>query len=410
MASGHFTLAKQSIEERVEHALEVFDDFDVSQKLFLSILEDAQEENDNYGLVKCNFGLGYIEKSRGDFGKATIYYLEGIRYAKEAAYDGSTKDLINMMKNVGTIFLKFQNYELAQKYYDEAISIADQGALISEYVRLMYANSRLQKAQGYNKDAIALLESTFGHFSHISNNTIALIYNELGLLYSEERISHKALDNFNKLLDFLANKEDLRAKYGPWALHNLGNLYFEVGEYETASEHFSLALDQKHLLGDDSSSLFITLKDLGESHLMAGDMDAAERYLNEAQEYYASAKNVPEHYQLFKLLGEVAKSRGDINAYSSFQEGYAKNLESYLEERKQVEASDKKYNLELITQRYFAMVAEQERNQQIVFYSAIGISSLVMTLLLVVSIFYYRKWKLRRDLEQAIRPLTTHDF
>ncbi len=393
----------------MEEALKSFDDYELTQKLFLEILEDAKNQSNYYGLVKANFSLGYIQKQQGDFGKAVIYYLEGIRYASDADYQNVSNDLVKLLKNTGTIFMKFKNYELAEKYYHQASELASESGLTNEYVRLLYAHSRLLQARGNVEEAIVLLESTFGNFNSISNSTVALIYNKLGGLYSQTGKIQKADATFSKLISFVTGKENLEAVYKTKAYHNLGNLYFLAKDYPKAAEYFEQALELKEEREANAGSIFLTSKDLGEALMMTGRLNEAEFYLLKAEELYNQAKNVADHYEVYKFLGVISKNRGDMESYANYQDLYAMNLEEYVAEREEIEASDKKYNLDLITERYFAMVAEQERNKQIVFYSTIGISSLFFMLVAVFGIFYYRKWKLRKDLEEAIRPLT-QDF
>lgn len=381
-------------------------DRELAEKLSLGILEDAKAENSTIGLVRSNYYLGYLQKRKGDLGKAIIYYLEGIRYGESAKYDGANKDLVGLLKNTGTIFMKFQNYDLAEKYFQEASELASSSGLINEYVRLMYAHARLLKAKGQLSDAILILESTFDDFSAVSNKTIANIYSLLGSLYAESKDFQNADETFDKLILFVKDKEGLQSEFLTRAYHNLGMTAFTAGDYEVAAEHYKEALILKKKYALEDESIFLTSKDLGESLMMSGDIRKAEKYLLDAEKLYSSASSVSKHYEVFKLLSIINKKKGDLSNYSRYQDLYAQNLEAYVAERHEIEASDKKYNLDLITERYYAMVAEQERNKQITFYSKVGGASLVSLLFMVIGIFYYRKWKLKKDLEQAIKPLT----
>ena len=168
---------RQNFRERTETVLSLLTtDKAKAEELALDILVDAQKEESDIGLVRSNYYLGYLQKRKGDLGKAVIYYLEGIRYANDADYEGVEKDLVGLFKNTGTIFMKFKNYELAEKYYEQASELASTSGLINEYVRLMYAHARLLKSQGNVEQAIVLLESTFDNFNSVSNKSIANIY------------------------------------------------------------------------------------------------------------------------------------------------------------------------------------------------------------------------------------------
>ena len=114
---------------------------------------------------------------------------------------------------------------------------------------------------------------------------------------------------------------------------------------------------------------------------------------------------VPTSYALYKFLGIIRKHNGDIAGYTSYQDKYANRLEHFLEEQRKIEAANKKYSLDLITQRYFALVAQEERNKQIQYYSAVGGSFLITLIVFIIAFYQYRKSRLRKDLETSLRPL-----
>ena len=400
--------SKPSLKLQVDSALSLLTpDPENAELLCFKIMEEASNQNDLFGLVRSNYYLGYLNKKNGDFGKAIVYYLEGIRYGTDATYPGIGKDMIGLLKNTGNVFLKFKDYGLAEKYYNDALELARAEEDLNEYARIIYAQSRLFKSQGNYDEAITLLESLFDSFHVLPNGTIALIYNQLGLLHTKKLDSKKAEVSFHKLLSFIDGKSKLIQKYEAKTHHNIGNLHLQVNEYDEAIVSYQKALNllrEKKSVKDEE--LFLTIKDLGEAHLYAGDLAKAQQNFLEAEKYFASSKNIPNYYDLHKFLGLICKEQGNIEDYATYQNTYAQNLEAYVAERHEIEASDKKYNLDLITQRYYAMVAEQERNKQIVFYSQIGGASLISLLMAVVGIFFYRRWKLKKDLEQAIKPFT----
>ncbi|MDW3192872.1 MAG: tetratricopeptide repeat protein [Cytophagales bacterium] len=394
-----------SIESKIDSALSLLSKDKIAcESLSLQILQEAKNTQNSFGLVKSNYILGYLKKSEGDYGKSVIYYLEGIRYAESAEYPEANKDLVNLLQNSGIIFKRFGNYSLAKEYYQKAMNVASLDEDIEKYTHLIYLTSMVLKEEGKYAEATALLESTFSNFNLISKKTIANIYNQIGLISIRANDWESAKINFDKLLDFVKNEEKLFKKYTTRAFHNLGNVYFDQGNYDDAIANYKMALELKHQFSHKSESIFITSKDIGESYLLAGNYDSAIHYLKIAETHYEQSKNTSNYYELFKFIGLVAKAQGNINLYTEYQDLYASSLENYLKEQQKVEATDKKYNLDLITQRYFALVAEQERNQQIQYYSAVGGSFLVTLIVLIIAFFQYRKYRLRKDLEASLKP------
>lgn len=369
-----------------------------------ALLKDATEANDHFAIVKSNYILGYIEKLRGDYGKAVIYYLEGIRYAETSTYDEASKDLVNLLQNTGNIFKKFNNYNLARKYYSEAMEIASINEDFQKYTYLILLNAKVLKEESNFEEAASLLESTFSNFNQINKKTIADIYNQLGLIYTDQGNEQLALENFNKLINLAKADTSSLKLYISRAYQNIGNFYFVHDRFQEAIKHFKIAINFKIKNNASDKSKFISYKDLSESLINIGEYDSAAHYLSFAEKFYDSSIDVTKSYEIFKFKSLIARETGDLNSYASNQGMYSDILEKYHEEQRNTEATDKKYNLDLITQRYFALVAQEERNQQIQYYSAVGGSFLVSLIVLIIAFFQYRKYRLRKDLEASLKP------
>ncbi len=370
----------------------------------ISLLEKSKTENYQFGIVKSNFILGYIEKKNGDYGKSVIYYLEGIRHAENADYEGISRDLIYLFQNTGNIFKKFGNYDLAQKYYSQAMAIAAANEDFEKYTYLVILSAKVLKEEKKYAEAVRLLKNTFSNFNFLSKETVADVYNQLGGIYTQAKEKSLAFENYQKLINFAAKDSILNIKYSSRAYHNLGHLHFQLGEYENAVKYYNKAVILKELYPSSPESLFRTYKDLAESYVLSRNYDSAEIYVNKAEVHYKKAINIPNFYELYKFKSQIKRENGDLEGYAINQSLYATSLENYLAEQREIETTDKKYNLDLITQRYFALVAEQDRNQQIQYYSTVGGSVLVSLILLIITFFQYRKYRLRKDLEASLKP------
>ena len=398
------SLASNDIVNRLDQAIDLLGaDNALSEKIAKSILDESRIEENEYGIVKSNFILGYISKSEGNFGKAVIYYLEGIRFATDADYEDSRKDLLSLLKNTAIIFQQFKNYELSEKYFSKALDVAETLGQPNLYAKLVFVVSKLYLEKGEHDKAVEMLKATFDYFPQIENRTISNIYNQLGLIYVDNGNYTEAVDYYEKLIHFTKNKADL-VSYLHYAYHNLGDVHFRNEEYNKAVEYFSKALHGLKTANTTPKSLFITLKDLGESYLKLGDLGKAEEYLIEAELHFDKSKEAPKFYELHKLLASVSMEKGDFEKYTNYQVTYVSNLEAFLQEQQQIEATDKKYNLDLITQRYFAMVAEQERNEQLQYYASVGAGFFISLILLILGVVQYRKYQLRKSLERELRP------
>ena len=121
-------IGADSISQRVDQITSLISSNpDSAYHLATDLKEESEKKGHDYGIIQSNFILAYInQKTRGDFGKAIIYYLEAIRFAKNSHYDDRIKNLISLHKNCGVIYRKFKAFDLALKYYSKGLDYAEE--------------------------------------------------------------------------------------------------------------------------------------------------------------------------------------------------------------------------------------------------------------------------------------------
>ncbi len=400
----------------VDDALQALgEDYERDEKRFQELTELALDENDYYSLVKCNFVLGFIEEGvHGDYGKAILYYLEGIRYAKHADYDGAKTDLAKMLKNTGMIFSRFNDFENAKDYFEQAMTVAREQSMFDLYGRLMFSMGQLYHENDLHEEALEILNTAFERSEIMPKTEMAKIYNEIGLIYTDLGDLEMALSTFDKLQRFVSSWDNDtsndKVHLVAQCLHNIGNAYLTAGDYEEALSSYKTALAYEKMNADSTYSnisqndIFLTLKDLGESALYLGKLELAIGYFEEAQLLVPDIHSDPQVFGLYKLMGRVFQAQGDMITYSQYQDLYSTTLEGYVSAQQEIEASDKQYSLELITNRYFELVAEQERSRQIRQFAQLGGLALIFVIISILGYYQYSRYRLRRDLETALRP------
>ena len=371
-------------------------------------LDQALRENSKFGSIKFNFILGYAENSQGNFGKAAIHYLDAIRWSENlngGSYETEISDIIGVHESLGNIYEKFNHFEQAQKHYDIAMEVASSNGDSEEFAWILYNSSLMRQRQGEYELGLKQLMTLYKSFSELSNEQIANVYSLTGYLLIDLEKFDEAISTYQKLIRFVDGKEDLKSSITGRALHNIGYAHFKNNDFEKAVHFYRQAqLIRKDL--NDKPGYFITSKELGESYFQLGILDSAKVSLKEAETVLSSGKSHEDYYELYKILANISKSESDYAQASYYQDLYTTRLEEYLEEQRTIEEHDKQYNLDLITQRYFALVAEQKRNDQIKQYSIMGVSVLVSVILIILGYIQYRKYALRRELERELRPLT----
>lgn len=368
-----------------------------------SLLNLASQTKDSYLLVKANYTKAYLlDDVVGDFGKSILYYLEAIRYAEKSDYNGVTNDLISLNKNCGVIFRKFKAYELALQYYNRALEKAILLGNTEEELSLSYNISNVLIDQERVEEAIALLNKLILNVEK-SSADYWKFSNRLGNAYYEAGMYQEAINTH--LLSL--NMNDLSDKNKGYTYHNLARNHFALGNHSTAEVFYHKAIDSKEKLSN-KSYLFSSYKDLGELYLSTKDIPNALAYLNKAEELIELVSN-EKYFDLYKLKADVLFESKQFIAAKKYEDLFSGSLENYILLQEEIQEADKKYNMDLITKRYFDELEKQERIASILFLSKMISGSLLGLLLIVIGYNRYEKLKLRRTIERELIALRIID-
>lgn len=189
---------------------------------------------------------------------------------------------IILLKHLGSSFVFETNYPEAIKFYQQALSIAEEIELWSEV-------------------------------AHINNN-LGVIYNEIGNYKTAYLYLTEALNNYEK--SGISDK-----KIG--ALNNIGLIYLNLKNYEKAREFFNRALDPA-IQPKDTILVVSVLNNIALSYLNETKHDLALSHLHQAIDL---SKQVNNKYGLcisFQLMGNIYLQLDQTSkAYSAYQESIA---------------------------------------------------------------------------------------
>jgi tetratricopeptide (TPR) repeat protein len=189
----------------------------------------------------------------------------------------------NFCYNKGLIYHYGNNFEVAERYYLEALEVinlnnSSLGKYNSEYLTLLiklgdvnYSQGRIEKALEYYLDCRELMEEVFGgdHPDYI------LITRNLGIIFCEMYENDKAE---KYLLEVIKANED------PLALVYLGHIKYSMSRYEMAEEYY---LKNKEILertkGKENYDYAQTLSFLGGLYLQMSRFELAEDYFRESE-------------------------------------------------------------------------------------------------------------------------------
>ncbi|WP_420315751.1 tetratricopeptide repeat protein [Ekhidna sp.] len=372
-----------------------------------SLIFDLKPEYDNSGdfdwLVKTNYFLGYIFKEEGDFGKSIIYYLEAIRYAEESQSELYSDDLISLYNRCGIIFRKFKSYNLAIEYYSKGLALAHLHEKIKNVININYNLAGIYLDQEDYTKAARLLESLLA-YEEISTRKYYDVLNRLCFAF----LKNENYDAAKRYAALIIDKPDESGpKLSAYAYHNLGTIASIHNEYETSDQFFDLGLNfiQSDESLKDKSGEFKLLHDRGKNLVQWGKIADGMDYFEKAEGLISEINQHPEYFNLYKDFANAYYNHGDYSLSKKYEDLYYENLNAYLSVQEEIQETDKRYNMDLITKRYFDEVAKQERIATILLYSKLISGTLLILLLFSVGYNYYQKVKLRRSIIKELIDL-----
>lgn len=392
-------------EARIEQSLRYLSSNNIDSSFLLakSVLSEASDDGDSFGLVKSNFILGYIHHlKRSEYGKAIIYYLEAIRFAEESNSEIFIEDLISIYKNSGVIFRKFKSFDLAEEYYLKGIEKAMFSNNQKEEISLRYNLAIVYKDQDMIKKSIQTLENLLP-ITKVNSKKYFDILNSLGLRYNDLREKDKSLHFLNQLISELP---DENLKMMGYAYHNIATTYLSFQEIDKSIFFFQKAILAKSKLEKNIETvLFSSYHDIGTAYQQSGNLRTSQSYFLEAEKLIPALKLKPEFFQLYKSQADLYYKLANYERAKHYDNLYAKNLNDYLDEQAKIQESEQRFNMDLITKRYFAEVDKQDRIAEIMFASQLTSGGLLTLLLLVIGYHRYQKIMLRRSIERELVAL-----
>lgn len=379
---------------------------DSASSLAMELMDDATRQDDPYGVVQSNFILAYLNQMVfNDYGKAVIYYLEAIRYAKKSNYPGAQKDLISFYKNCGVIFRKFKAYDLSKNYYEKGLELANQLSIEKQIVSIKYNLSGILLDEMDYDGAAAILEILITE--KISGNKYFDILNRLSHIYIKRERYDKAANSLNEIL---SRSDESPKKIIAYAYQNLGTIESIDGDFHQADSLYQLAFQSIQLIESPPvHSVFEIHLDAARNFVLWEKNDIALQTFAKAEELIGKITQLPEYFEIYKSLADLHFALRNYHEAKKYEDLYSKSLNQYLNLQEEIQESDRRYNMDLITKRYFDEVAKQERIASILFYSKLISGSLLALLLFSVGYNWYQKVRLRRSIVKELVNLKVID-
>jgi tetratricopeptide (TPR) repeat protein len=392
-----FVKANEAYEQEVNHISSLIDSYpDSALNLALQFKVDSEKMDNDYGIVQSNYILAYIyDDVFQDYGKSIIYYLEAIRHAENSNYPNVSNDLISLYKNSGVIFRKFKTYDLAIKYYQEGLNLANEHNNKKQLLSISYNLSGIymdMKQYSYAEELItnSLINLEIGSIKYLE------LMNRLSVVYYESGSFKNAIAIQKKIVNLTLES---RLSIHGYSLHNLAESYKMLNILDSASYFYKEAIAFKE--ANEPSSLFSSYVGYAETLTILDKLNLANSFYEKALVLMPNNPR-PEDFDMLKSYADLHFQLGNYSKFKMYNDNYSEYLNSYLRLQEELQETDKRYNMDLITKRYFDEVDKQEKIASILFYSRLTSGSLLILLLAVIGYNRYEKLRVRKSIEQQL--------
>lgn len=236
-----------------------------------------QEIGDQVEVGKTLNLLGLLEWDLGNFDAAMEKFRQASvigRQAGDARLHGAT------LNNLSLVYDELGDYQTSLAQYRQVLEI--------------YSNADFPRGMGDTLGNIGGVYLLLGQFSEAarfylraleiserleSRAAMSQDHGNLGLAYSGMGRTDLALQHFDEALA-LARQAGLKKEQGQW-LRGKANAQIQAGRYDLALESLGAAVETLASVGAQAQ-LLDALHDMGELHLLLGDLVSAEQYFQRA--------------------------------------------------------------------------------------------------------------------------------
>lgn len=268
-------------------AYEALADYDVAEAQWQTALQRAQQayggSHDRVATILHN--LGVLDLRRGDYERAEKYFRQAITMAREL---GNFGELAAVFTDLATLCERGGRLSEAETSAREALAIYDHQALsVPTSARIitlqalsgaLHSQARLDEAEKVALQALQLSQSEYGKRSHYAAaclNLLALIYDTSGRPEESVAMHRQVIELSSEVMG--ADHPQLAAAH-----YNLGMALRKMAKYEEAEAEFHRALEiWEPQLGRQNPLTLYALAAIGSVMLSTERADEAEPILHE---------------------------------------------------------------------------------------------------------------------------------
>jgi tetratricopeptide (TPR) repeat protein len=264
--------------------------------------------------------------------------VTAVGFAREAlmlATDiGDSRGMAAAFNNLGVAYRNQGALDKALEYYLTSLKLYDS---LQNKEGVATTKNNIANIYSIKKDytqAMRYLEESYAMFQEL-NDPFRLVgsMNNLGNLYQDIDLDDKALDFYTQAY---ALSEKSGAKFGD-PLSNVGNIYFNKGNYREAIGYYERALniEREH---NNKLGILNTLTNMGIAYTKARQAQNAQKYLSEAQQ-------LSEELQALAALPPIYKASAENYAIQNKWKDAYQMQQKYDEMRERIYSEESSRNI-----------------------------------------------------------------
>ena len=272
---------------------------------------------DQAGQAESLHQLGVVYYYRGDYDQAGPALEQAVTLRQ--ATDNPEGEAWSLMY-LGMIHFVRGHYSQAARLHGQALDVArSRQDWFQEAIHLTNA-ARVSLRLGQYDQALEQLLGSLEKKRRVGDRTgqgFSLFY--IGLV-------HATLEHYDQAETWFRESLDLRRQIGDnrgigYCLHGLGLVALGRGSYAEAAGHFQEAFELRSQLGL-KAEVILDLSQLGQAHLLAGDLDRAAEVSTRAMDLLAEQQHMEEVQQVYLNHFRVLSGRGDPAARQCLEQAY----------------------------------------------------------------------------------------
>lgn len=367
----------------------------------VSLLDHCRKTREEITLIKTHYLLAWVHHQNSNYGEAVVNYLEAARFVDGFNSHEMQIIKVGLYKNLSNIISDYGYFDLAYKFLDEAVHTAnviddstEMVSILSNKMLMLRDEEKFDEARSIGLDLI----NTF----QLSDEQRINVLNNLGLAYMNLNYYTLAKECFLEILKAPdTSMYELSRK--SFALNNLGTIFYQMGDVQQALDFLNRSIQMKQFHGLEARSVIGSLTEAGGICYQTDRLREGLNYLEQAEQLHKSSAYLhPDTYELYDLLAKTHAGLGNVDQAIQYSNRYAEQLTLYLEEKRRIEEADKRHNIQMLTERYFDMVAADREKNAIRYHAQIGLTGATAVFVVILLFFLHHQLTVRRGIQRQI--------